>query len=38
MKSKENIWGLKREIPFQGTEANHIGRNHLGIPACTPVS
>ena len=24
MKSKENIWGEKREIPFQGREANHI--------------
>ena len=24
MKSKENIWGEKREIPFQGGEANHI--------------
>ena len=24
MKSKEYIWGEKREIPFQGGEANHI--------------
>ena len=38
MKSKENIWGEKREIPFKGAEANHISRNHLGIPTCTPVS
>ena len=38
MKSKENIWGEKREIPFKGEEANHISRNHLGIPTCTPVS